>query len=108
VALAERAAAGILAAQAHVEAFIEQRREREMLGQRPIDALAVIDRLRRASTTRCTVLCMSKSRGNFSDGAAELAQRIDANFGFAATIIVDRQCEAGPFTPSSQSALLTR
>ena len=77
VALGERAAADVLAAQAHRDALAQQRAERQMLGGRPVDALARLDRLAPlADDPRQLAVDVQASR-DLGHGEADLAQGLD-------------------------------
>jgi hypothetical protein len=94
VTLAERAAAGVLAAQTHVEAFVEQRREREVFSERPIDAVPIIDRFATRFDDALHGLVHVEIARDFGDAAAELAQLRKRRFGFAAAIVIGGQLKA--------------
>ena len=100
MALREGAALAVLAGQPHRMAVEQQRAEGQRLGGRPVDALAGLDRLARASSRkRWMVRWTWKPCGTAVILLADVLERLDRDAGVAAArIVVDRAraFDAGP------------
>ena len=97
VALREGTAAAILTGQADREAFIDQRREGEMLRRRPVETLAAGNRLRAAFQNPGQRLVDVDPFRHLRDGLAKCLQPLPGDAGLAAAFVVMRQAEALPF-----------
>ena len=104
MALAERAAADVLAAQADRKALAQQRPERQMLGGRPVDLVAALDRLAALPDDPLELAVHVQALGHRGHREADLAEQL------VGTAVLPRSYSSGAWlrprqAPSSQSAL---
>ena len=96
VALREGSALAVLAGEADAEAFHQKRRERHVLGHRPVDALARIDHLAAALDQLADRLVDVEVVRDRGDAMPDVFQGIDRNARVAAPIIAIGAGDAGP------------
>src|ERR1700674_2595916 len=98
MALRERAALGILAGQPHRMTFAQERAEGECLAGRPVDAVALLDRLGARVEKALDRAVDMETRRHRADPLADLLELLDRKAGIAAARIVGelRDLETGP------------
>ena len=94
--LAEGAAAGVLALEADVIAFIEQRAEGQRLGSCPIDAFAGLEHLRLLLEKALHRLVRAEGRGNGCQRCAHALQPVHRDGGVSTTLVAFGRAHAGP------------
>ena len=107
MALRERAALAVLARQADVTAFLQQRAERQRLTGRPVDPDAGVDRFRAVVEEPLDGAVNAEIIRHPGDLAADLLEDSDIDAGDAAPriLVLIGMLAAPPSVPSSQSAL---
>src|SRR4029079_1524675 len=98
MALRESAALGILSRQPDVMAFLQQRAERQCLAGRPVNADAVVDRLRAVLQETLDGAVNPETVGHLGDLAADILEDVDVAAGDAAPciLLLVGGLEAGP------------
>ena len=96
VALRERAAAAVLAAQADREAFAQQRAESQMLGGGPVDLGAALDRRAAFADDALELAVQVHALGHRGHREADLAEQLERHCGAAALVLLGRAGEAAP------------
>src|SRR5262249_20759434 len=97
VPLAEGAAGGVLAREAHVVALEQQRAERERLGEGPVDAAALPDRLAAALEERPQLLVHLEAGRQRRDALRDLLQPLDRHARVGLLLRYDaREARPGP------------
>ena len=101
----ERSALGVLAGQADMEAFLQQRAERQCSAMAQSKPFAGLEHLAPASSRRWMVLCGCEVLRHRRDAAADVLQHVNRDAGIAAARLFVGKPMADQ-RPSSQSARL--